>query len=62
MVNLSVGLQRPLGWDRARPCATCGALVFASTVSVEAPVRCQVCTGVTFDGDDDWPANGWVVR
>jgi len=53
MVDLSVGLHRPIGgcWDQAKPCGNCGALVFRSQ-------RCAICSGYDFTGEicDDWPA------
>ena len=52
-VDLSVGLQRPLGggWDQAKPCRNCGALVFGSPL-------CAICSGFDFAGMvcEDWPA------
>ena len=53
MVDLSVGLQRPMGWGRAQPCRNCGALVF------DHPL-CQICTGTAYDGNDEWPAEAVV--
>lgn len=52
-VDLSVGLQRPLGWGDAKPCKQCGALVLPSSSSE----LCSICSGLELTGDaNDWPA------
>ena len=62
MVDLSVGLQRPMGFERAKPCGGCGALVHAPPWPHSEPgLRCTICSGRGLGNDEDWPASGGLL-